>query len=315
MQPQSTKQGRLILYCSGGLGNQMFEYAAGRFFARRLGKALEVVKPPVSKQRWREYKRPFQLDAFRIEETPREMRTQDRVFFSGNPRVRQWHGLIGGVVDSEVLQEPAIYRFHADLAADPHKKNTYLNGCWQAAAYVEAVQAELRAEYRLRAPMQERSRAYAEQIHGLECPVSVHVRIGDYAVIHHATGKDGNERVSNVLPPVYYERAFEAVRQVCGDPTLVVFSDEPEGARRLLHGAGRCVFIEGNDVFSAHEDMWLMSLCRHHVIANSSFSWWGAWLNESLEKQVFAPRCWGNTEDSHFPDLYPRGWHIVDNLP
>jgi|HubBroStandDraft_1064217.scaffolds.fasta_scaffold12230_4 hypothetical protein len=306
--------GRLILNCSGGLGNQMFEYAAGKLFARRFNRVLEVVKPPTNKQQAHGFKRPFQLDAFRISATPRETTLLDRVFFSGNPIVQRWHGIFGPMFDAQAIQELSAYWYRPEIDFDQDKKNAYLNGYWQAAAYVEAVERELREEFQLRSEMQERNRAYADRIAELECPISVHVRIGDYALIEHMAGEGRKKRVSNVLAPRYYERALVKVRELFSNRTLVVFSDEPERARKLFEGLEHCMFVEGNDELHAHEDMWLMSRCRHHVIANSSFSWWGAWLGHNPEKRVFAPRYWGNTPDSHFPDLCSKEWTIVDNL-
>jgi hypothetical protein len=273
-----------------------------------------VVKPPTNKQHAHGFKRPFQLDAFRISVTPRETTLLDRVFFSGNPMVQRWHGILGHMFDAQAIQELSAYWYRPEIDIDPDIKNSYLNGYWQAAAYVKAVEAELREEFQLRSEMHVRNRACAAQIKELECPISVHVRIGDYALIEHPTGDGGKKRVSNVLPAQYYERALAKVRELFSNRTLVVFSDEPERARKLFKGSERYLFIEGNDELYAHEDMWLMSLCRHHVIANSSFSWWGAWLGQNPEKRVYAPRYWGNTPDSHFPELCPREWTIVDNL-
>ena len=305
---------RLIVNCSGGLGNQMFEYAAGKFFARRFNRVLEVVKPSESKQQAHGFKRPFQLDAFRISLTPREASLFDRVFFSGNPLVQRWHGVLGRLFDAQANQELSAYWYRPEIDIYPNRKNAYLKGYWQSAAYVKAVEAELREEFQLCASLKERNRADADRINELKCPISVHVRIGDYALIDHPAGERGEERVSNVLPAHYYERALAQARELFGNHTLVVFSDEPERARKLFEDSERCLFVEGNDELYAHEDMWLMSLCRHHVIANSSFSWWGAWLGHNPDKRVFAPRHWGNTPDSHFPDLCPKEWIIVDNL-
>jgi hypothetical protein len=311
---QMGEGGRLILNCSGGLGNQMFEYAAGRLFAHRFNRSLEVVKPLLSHRQALGFKRPFQLDAFCIQVKPRETTLLDRVFFSTNPRVKKWHGAFGSLFDAQVVDEPSSYKYHPNIQVDPGRKNIYLTGYWQAAAYVQKMEAELREEFRLRHAVQPRNCDYASRIKELECPVSLHVRIGDYALIHHGTGAGGNQTVSNVLPASYYERALTLVRESFLNCALVVFPDEPDGARSLLKGSERCLFIEGNDAAYAHEDMWLMSQCKHHVIANSSFSWWGAWLGQNLQKQVFAPRYWGNTADSYFPDLCPPEWTIVDNL-
>lgn len=304
---------RLVVNCDGGLGNQMFEYAAGLYFSRKFDGALEIVKPLPSRQLWNGYKRPFQLNHFYIQAKVREARLLDRLFFSESPRLKRWQSKLAGILRCELIKEPAAYLYHADLRRNPTKTTTYFIGYWQAASYVEAVEADLRTQFRLRVPMQNRNHQYAEQIRKLKNPVSVHVRIGDYALISHSVGTNG-ERVSNVLPFRYYERALAAVKGLLAEYTLVVFSDEQAKAKTLLQGIGHCIFIEGNNTDAAHEELFLMSLCQHHVIANSSFSWWGAWLNPRADKNIFAPRYWGNTSQSYFPDLYPPTWTIIDNL-
>jgi hypothetical protein len=290
----------------------MFEYAAGLFFQQKLGRTLEVAKPILRHAQSNGYPRPFQLSEFRIRAGVREAGLIDRFFFSTNPRVKALHTVVGRVLGAQLLDEPAAYWFHPEVEDHPSRRVAFLTGYWQAAGYVRAVEPTLREEFVLRAPPQARNLQHAELIQGLKCPVSLHLRIGDYALISHQTGA-GAERVSNVLKPSYYEKAIAAVGELFPEHTLVVFSDEMARARELLTGKRRCLFVEGNDALNAHEDLRLMSLCKHHIIANSSFSWWGAWLNPDPGKRVFAPRYWGNILSSYFPDLYPDGWTIVDN--
>ena len=303
---------KLVVYGDSGLGNQMFKYAAGLYFSRMFQRSLEIVKPLASRQQWNGFSRPFQLSKFCIEAPVREPSPMDRLLFSGTERIRRWHHVLERLTNVELLEEPSIYRYHARLDHNTASATTYMNGYWQAARYVEAVEPELRAQFRLRDPLSQSSAAYAEKITRLKHPVSVHIRLGDYSLISHASGPD-NQRVSNVLPLRYYERALAAVARSFAKPTFVIFSDDPEKAKTLLPSLDRCLFVEGNGSNTAYEDLILMSLCKHHVIANSSFSWWGAWLNPRADKKVLAPRYWGNTEDSYFPDLYPSGWTIVDN--
>jgi hypothetical protein len=304
---------RLIVNSSGGLGNQMFQYAAGLYFSRVLNRKLECVKPRAARQQWHGYSRPHQLDLFRIEALVRRASPPERLLLSANWKLAKWRGF-QTLLNVEILREPVAYRFHPHLQRDPSTDDSYLDGYWQAAAYVEAVASDLRRHFRLRNSLQARNQEYANQILRLLCPVSLHIRMGDFTLISHPSGGHGS-RVSHVLPVDYYKRAIAAVEEAFEDPMLVIFSDEPDEARRLFRGMKRCIFIEGNNAAGAHEDLTLMSMCKHHVIANSSFSWWGAWLNRSPQKRVFAPRYWGNTEDSYFPDLYPEGWTTISNLP
>jgi hypothetical protein len=309
--PQS--DGKLILNCSGGLGNQMFEYAAGLYFAAKLNRQLEVVQPLLEHSQWNGFARPFHLSQFAIQSKIRGTTFLDRVFFSTNSQLRPLQLLLRKLVQVELIEEPAIYHFHADLAPKTNRKNIYINGFWQSAAYVAAVEATLRKEYRFTSPAEGKNKDYLDLIRGLKCPISIHLRIGDYALINHPVDF-GAMRVGMVLKENYYTKAINLVTELFPEHTLIVFSDDQQVARDMLPKKRDYLFIEGNDAMNAYNDLHLMSQCRHHIIANSSFSWWGAWLNPNPDKKVFAPQYWANTGHSYFPDLYPDGWTIIDNV-
>ncbi|SEB39293.1 alpha-1,2-fucosyltransferase [Terriglobus roseus] len=306
-------RGRLIVNCDGGLGNQMFEYAAGLYFAREFSRTLEVLKPIAAHQQWNGYRRPFQLSEFCITAPVREAGILDRLLVSRSAKTRRLRGMLRSLLGAEALEEPQAYTWQPARIGTSLQRSAYLVGYWQAAAYVEAVAPQVREQFALKQPLKEHNLRFADKIRRLLCPVSVHVRMGDYTLIRHATGNE--KTVSQVLSWEYYKRAIVALEAACDSSfTLVVFSDDPPKARELLGGIANCIFVEGNGPDTAQEEMMLMSLYRHHIIANSSFSWWGAWLNEKSDKRVFAPRFWGNTPDSYFPDLYPAGWETVQNL-
>jgi hypothetical protein len=312
MHLKSQFVGRLILNCGGGLGNQMFEYAAGLYFAAQLNRQLEVVQPLPQHAQWNGYSRPFQLSQFAIRSKIRGTEFLDRLFFSSNPRLRPFQLLLGQSLQAVLIEEPAVYRFHVDLSDKANQRDIYMNGSWQAADYVVAMESTLREEYQFKSPPQGKSQIYLNQIQQMKCPISIHLRIGDYALINHSTGS-GTARVSMILKDSYYTKAINLVTDLFPEHTLVVFSDDQQAAKEILPKNKEYLFIEGNDAMSAHEDLRLMSCCRHHIIANSSFSWWGAWLNPDRNKKVFVPQYWANTRNSYFPDLYPAGWTIVDN--
>ena len=114
------------------------------------------------------------------------------------------------------------------------------------------------------------------------------------------------------LPLDYYLRAIDFIRARFEDPFFFIFSDDIEFARQNLPAGIRRVFVEGNDDASSQEDQRLMAACQHHIIANSSFSWWGAWLNPSSSKTVIAPRNWLGRPGSYYPGLLPPDWTIID---
>ena len=303
---------RLVVNCWGGLGNQMFEYAAGLYFAAKTERTLEIVRPLAKNENWNGWARPFQLEQFAISHRAIAPRALDRIFLSTHPKVRQLASLLSAPLNAVTLDEPQTYHFAPCLLEGRNQSRVYLSGFWQSAAYVEGAASTLRSEYRLRTPANDSNLKYAQQIEALSCPVSLHLRLGDYSQITHTSAS--GQVLNLVLRKRYYQDAVASIKQMFPAHTLIVFSDDQTAARAFLADQPNCLFIEGNDAATAHEDMRLMSLCRHHIIANSSFSWWGAWLNSRSDKQVFAPRFWGNTRESYYPDLFPASWHILDNL-
>ncbi len=129
------------------------------------------------------------------------------------------------------------------------------------------------------------------------------MRRGDYTL-----AIEGNR----TLPLDFYIRAIAHMRERLRNPVFFIFSDDIAFARANLPADLPAFFVDHNDDQTSHEDLRLMSACHHHIIANSSFSWWGAWLNPRPDKIVLAPRYWMLTPDSYFPELLPPTWIIVD---
>ena len=308
---QDTSLRRLILGCKGGLGNQLFEYAAGLYFAERLAIPLEIVRPHIRKNhKWGEFPRPFQLDAFCLDARIIAATTANRLFLSPRPNLIYLRNRLSSICRAQIIEESALCRFFPDLLDKVNARTIYLIGFWQAAAYAEVVADRLRNSLRLRNTPQQRNLDYADAIHALAYPVSLHIRVGDYAAI----STTGTAEVSWVLQRSYYRAAIVRIRSLLPNASFVVFSDDHISAREIMSGEPASLWIDGNDTDYAYEDLWLMSCCKHHIIANSSFSWWGAWLNPSPDKIVITPTYWFNTYHSYFPDLYPSGWTLINNL-
>ena len=152
------------LDCCGGLGNQMFMYAAGIYYGKRFGKRLDIVKPPISRQRYGSYARPFQLTAFNIREHVREADVVDRLCFSRNPKVRTIKSLVAKCLNCEIISEPAEHQFHADLHRESTNTGLFLSGYWQAFGYVTAIEPELRERFVLQSVVERRTQEFADLI-------------------------------------------------------------------------------------------------------------------------------------------------------
>ncbi len=287
-----------------GLGNQLFQYAAGVYYSELYQVPLSVAADPDPNAASGGYPRPFQLSMFRITAPVRRANRTEQILLSSHPWRRHAAAILRRLLRVELFVEPQQYRFYPELPAKEKVRCVYLRAYWQAAGYAARVESRLREELRLNYEPSGRNLEVLQRIAASHSPVSVHIRRGDY--------KRGAQDLT--LPMSYYERALAVLRERVPSPELFVFSDDIEFARQNLRRDLKIHFVDHNDEFTAFEDLRLMAACRHHIIANSSFSWWGAWLNPRSDKLVLAPKHWRGQVVSYYPDLYPAGWELIDNL-
>lgn len=276
----------------GGLGNQLFQFAAGRRLATRHETRLA-----------------FDLGWFRHEgrafETPRSYELGG---FELNALVTKFHPRAleafeaGRRARFSRLKLEVIRQREGDHAVDERVLNApddvLLVGYWQSETYFGDVAEEIRHELRTRADDSGRYAAF-EQLVEKPSAVAVHVRRGDY-VSNRAT-----RAFHGTLDRDYYRRALARVREQVDDPVFVAFSDEPDWVERELASDLELSVVTGGD---ALQEVRLMSRCAHHVIANSSFSWWGAWLGEREGSVVVAPQRWFADPRVDTRSIVPERW-------
>jgi hypothetical protein len=189
-------------------------------------------------------------------------------------------------------------------------KTVSIFGYFQSERYFTGIADELRRYFQPCEPLGPKAQAMAGLIARTETPVSVHIRRGDYVKSVETA------RVHGALDARYYKKALRVLQSMLASPiTVFVFSDDPADAEAVLDFVPRdkIVHVRG-DPDKPWEDMSLMAQCRHHIIANSSFSWWGAWLNPSEDKIVIAPREWftaAELRQHNISDLFPPEWILV----
>jgi hypothetical protein len=176
-----------------------------------------------------------------------------------------------------------------------------LQGYWQSPKYFASIEPEIRTELKLREPLAGENLAVVNKI-DTSLAVSVHVRRGDYV-----TSVTTNQ-YHGTCGPEYYLAAEALLRQRLGEPTLFIFSDDPDWAAHNLRFESPTVIVRHNGPKRDYEDLRLMTLCKHHVIANSTFGWWGAWLCANPDKIVVAPRNWFRDASHSTADLIPEDW-------
>jgi hypothetical protein len=283
----------IVVKLYGGLGNQMFQYAFGRSLALSYKTPLWVDRSWFARIEPGLTTREFSLGGFRINARvlPDGI---SRALFSASG-AGSWLEKVGARI-ARISERTLGY----DAAAHAAPRHAYLDGYWQTERYFASTADVIRADFSLRRPMTKDRREILRSI-TRNSSVSVHVRRGDYVSNPTANAFHG------VCSAEWYERAITMMREIMDEcRLLVVFSDDIAWARATL--VSRKAIFVGNDRDGRdYEDIHLMAACRGHIIANSSFGWWGAWLDPSPKKIVIAPQRWFLAE-SDSRDRIPPGW-------
>lgn len=289
----------IIVRMFGGLGNQMFQHAAGIAFAHHhkceLLWDLSTFER-VGSQRSFELEQVFGLATKNADESALHF-------------VLGWRGhhTVRVAIENERLrwarpktyiQEPH-FQYWASFFLLP--ENVYLDGYWQSEKYFEKISDVIRDAFTFSLPMSDRNQALAEKIDTCNS-VSVHVRRGDYITNPTAS------QFHSCCTLEYYKMATQVMLDRVGNAHFFIFSDDPEWVKANLVLPAPCTYIQHNQGTASYRDMQLMSLCHNHIIANSSFSWWGAWLSVVPGKLVIAPKQWFRKSIIDTSDLYCSEW-------
>ena len=290
----------VVSHVLGGIGNQMFQFAAGRALSLKNDQKYLLDLSDFSDYRLHhgfELSRVFNVVTECAEASTlhqllgwRENKLARKVL-----RRRQFSGLRGKtfVVEPHFNYWPDFFNLTGDC---------YLYGYWQSERYFKAVESVIRQDFTFREPLKEHNAELALEMATVQA-VSLHVRRGDYV------NNPKNHNIMSVCDLEYYRLAINYIAFHVEQPVFYFFSDDMAWVKQNLPMEFPCVYIEHNGGAESYRDMQLMSLCRHHVIANSSFSWWGAWLNANPEKIVIAPKRWfrnGNDDSDLIPDEWVR---------
>jgi hypothetical protein len=282
----------------GGLGNQMFQYAAGRAIAQHYNATLLLDVSGFENYDLRRY----ELGDFKIDARPAAKEELEQ--FSVGPDKT---GILSRLFKKfNAATNPLIYKepsFTYDPQVRSLKPSVYLDGYWQSEKYFHEVANLLREELTLRAPLDSANAEMAGQIRQAgEKAVSLHVRRGDYV------SNAETAQYHGVCSLDYYRSAIAYVAERVQDPHFFIFSDDHEWVNANLHVGYDTTFVQVNGPDRGICDMTLMKSCSHHIIANSSFSWWGAWLNPLPGKIVIAPQQWFKQAGNDTRDLLPESW-------
>lgn len=292
----------VVSHIIGGLGNQMFQYAAARSLALQHGTALAL-----DISGFADYALHQGFELSRVFNCSAEIATE-----------RDLRNILGWQHSSFVRRQLTRPRLESlrckGLVVEPHfhywsglsevAPESYLIGYWQSEKYFSNVEPQIRRDFTFRTPMNSINASIAAQIPAVNA-VSLHIRRGDYVSDAKAAATHGLCSID------YYQEAIRYISSKTPDPHFFIFSDDIEWAKENLHIDCHHQYINHNHGSESYNDMRLMSMCRHHIIANSSFSWWGAWLNPSSNKLVITPNNWFARNEKTTSDLIPSTWIAI----
>jgi hypothetical protein len=285
----------IIAKLKGGLGNQMFQYACGRFLSERKNTLLKLDKSALEDKSYRPdvASRDYQLNVFNcienfaateeIQSFKKPTFILDKVFF----KIRQ-----------QLKPSVIITDENYDLSLIDKAQNIYQEGYFQNEKYFKNIGNILLKEFSIKYPLNDAYVEFQNQI-AVCNSVSIHIRRGDY--VNNPT----TNNYHGVCSLDYYYKAKAVITEKIADPRFFIFSDDIKWARENLKSERPLTFVSGGKNF---EDLSLMSQCKHNIIANSSFSWWGGWLNENHEKIVVGPLKWFNDAKLNSEFQLPDKW-------
>ena len=180
----------------------------------------------------------------------------------------------------------------------------YLDGYWQSEKYFNNCEKEIRKEFTIKSSLSEETKKLINLIKKCNS-VSLHIRRGDYV-----TNKK-TYKVHGVIDLNYYKKSISYLNSLQSDLKFFIFSDDVEWVRNNFSWLKNCTYVGHNNADNNYQDLNLMSYCKHHIIANSTFSWWGAWLSNNKNKIVITPKNWFNNLKSTETDLIPKDWVVL----
>lgn len=291
----------IILRLSGGLGNQLFQHALGRNLAIKNNTDLKL-NANFSPGDIRKYA----LSVFNIVES---FSSKNDFFYINIPNMEKQDFLSKArrkifrfkenyepINERHIIIEP-YFQFCPDILKV--RDNCYLSGNWQSEKYFKEIEQTIKNDFTLKDGLTAASKNWIDKINDCNS-VSLHIRRGDYV------SSQKTNQFHGTCGLEYYQKAIDAITTKTKNPEFFIFSDDIEWAKNNLKIDCPIYFVSDKSI-PDYEELIIMSKCRHNIIANSSFSWWGAWLNNNQDKIVIAPQKWFNAPVDT-SDLIPNSW-------
>lgn len=298
----------IINSINAGLGNQLFQYALGCHLA-----IINHTKHKIDISRYNPLATPDPLKGVRFcglqhfnitAEIATEVDRSKFKYFFNNRFFRKFIRIISKYNKSYkgkyILEsESSHYIFQKNILAVRHKRDVYVEGFWCSEKYFIEIEDVIRREFTFKESPTGLNDEFVKKMNK-ENAVCVHVRHGD-----NASFKDGLVSIQ------YYIDALNYIKEKVIDPVFYIFSDDIQWAKDNLPKNMVCNFVSHNDDSHNYEDLRLMTHCKHHIIGNSSFSWWGAWLGKKPDQIVISPHKHHSNRDLSSLDYIPERWVVL----
>jgi hypothetical protein len=268
----------------GGLGNQMFQYSAGRHLSLKYKTDLVLNTEYFSNIPKGDVVRKYQLDIFNID---KNIKIKDKISPAQKLTLKIIFKLFGEKISYNISALLLKLGFTA-----------HLDGYFQSEKYFKDIRDTLLKEFTLTKNLGEEAKKIKDILDKSE-GVAINIRRGDYL-------RPDYIKLYGSPTMEYYNQAILYIKNKFENPIFCIFSDDPEWVRKEFKIDG--AIFAGNDILKDYEQMYLMSICKNNIIANSSFAWWGAWLNQNPNKVVIAPKQWTVAKSSDELDILPENW-------
>lgn len=286
----------IITHLKGGLGNQMFQYACGYSIAKDYKSTNKLDISYFSSIPSNHTKRVFELSQFNISSSV----AKDSEIKELIRRKNYISKLIGNISSKVYTIFTGIYPIEKYFGI----KNLYLDGYFQSEEFFIKYRDDILKEFTLIKDLE--TKEYKEVSNNISAgknTISMHIRRGDYVADLKTAKHHG------ILDVEYYKEALAHIN--IENPSIYVFSDDIDWVKVNFTFLPKKTYFVSKHKFSSAQEMTLMSLCKHNIIANSSFSWWGAWLNQNNEKIVIVPKKWTQSLLSINTRITPKDWYRI----
>ena len=293
---------RILVRLWGGLGNQMYQYA----LARKLSILNNNAQIKLDISYFANYYWPFELNKFNIKAS---LANSNEIFEFDNGSLSKKAGLliekIPWIRVKDFIRKPFSYVYtEPKVSFNPEvldiRQDVYLKGYWASYKYFNDIRSVLLDDFTFKEEMNDSNKRICNLILSSDKAVSLHIRRGDYISLPHT-----KKFFRSPYDDGFYDKAITEIEKNINNPEFFIFSDDPEWVKANMKLKHKNTIVDINKGDNNYWDMKLMSLCKHNIIANSTFSWWAAYLNKNTSKIVYAPKVWFNDSKYIMEDIIP----------